>query len=104
MTLAERAAVHRAAADAGLSVSAFVRRRSLGRPVTARADAQARAALRRVGVNLNQLVRAANASGAAGTPAGAGPALAATAEAVLAEVLAAVERLGAAPDQTVEAG
>ncbi len=104
MTLAERAAVHRAAADAGLSVSAFVRRRSLGRPVTARADAQARAALRRVGVNLNQLVRAANASGASGTPAGAGPALALAAEAVLAEVLAAVERLGAVPDQTVEAG
>lgn len=94
VTPSERAAVHRAAADAGLSVSAFVRRRALGQPVTARADAQARAALRRAGVNLNQLARAANAAGPTGVLVGVGPALAVKVEAVLAEVLAAVERLG----------
>ena len=97
VTPAERSAVHRAATDAGLSVSAFVRRRALGQPIAARADAQARAALRRVGVNLNQLARAANVAGTAGTPAGVGPALAAKVEAVLAEVLLAVERLGTGP-------
>jgi hypothetical protein len=97
VTPAERSAVHRAAADAGLSVSAFVRRRALGQPVTARADAQARAALRRVGVNLNQLARAANAAGPPGAPPSVGSALAAKVEAALSEVLAAVERLGTGP-------
>lgn len=104
VTPAERSAVHRAAADAGLSVSAFVRRRALGQPVTARADAQARAALRRVGVNLNQLARAANAAGPTGAPLGVGSALAAKAEAVLADVLAAVERLGGGPGSPTDSG
>ena len=93
VTPAERSAVHRAAADAGLSVSAFVRRRALGQPVAARADAQARAALRRVGVNLNQLARAANAAEPTGAPPGVGLALAAKVEAAIIEVIKAVERL-----------
>lgn len=93
----EREVVHRAAADAGLSVSAFLRRRALGQPVTARADAQTRAALRRVGVNLNQLARIANGTAPLGGASGVGPALAARLDAAISDVFAAVDRLSAGP-------
>ena len=58
----EKAGLQGSAAEAGLSVSEYVRRRSLGHPVTARADRETRVLLRRIGVNLNQLARAANAA------------------------------------------
>ena len=60
---AEKADLRTAAKEAGITVSEYVRRRSLGRPVTARADRETRVLLRRIGVNLNQLARAANTSG-----------------------------------------
>ena len=59
----EKADLRAAAEEAGITVSEYVRRRSLGRPVTARADRETRVLLRRIGVNLNQLARAANTSG-----------------------------------------
>ncbi|WP_432280803.1 plasmid mobilization protein [Rubrivirga litoralis] len=62
---AEKADLRAAATEAGITVSEYVRRRSLGRPVTARADRETRVLLRRIGVNLNQLARTANTSGAA---------------------------------------
>ena len=93
----EREVVHRAAADTGLSVSAFLRRRALGQPVTARADAQTRAALRRVGINLNQIARTANGAAPPGGTSGVGPALAARLDAAISDVFAAVERLSARP-------
>jgi hypothetical protein len=84
VTSVERDHIREAASQAGLSVSEFLRRRALGRPVVPLADAAARKALRRVGVNLNQLVRRANAGGA----------VEAEARAVIAEVRAAVARVG----------
>ncbi|MDT0631416.1 plasmid mobilization relaxosome protein MobC [Rubrivirga sp. F394] len=65
MSGAEKADLRAAATEAGITVSEYVRRRSLGRPVTARADRETRVLLRRIGVNLNQLARTANTSGAA---------------------------------------
>ena len=62
-TTAEKARVKRAASAGGLSISEYVRRRTLGRPVTSRVDADAERQLRRIGVNLNQLARIANTSG-----------------------------------------
>ena len=59
---AEKSALRESAEEAGITVSDYVRRRSLGRPVTARADRETRVLLRRIGVNLNQLARAANTS------------------------------------------
>ena len=59
----EKADLRSSAREAGLTVSEYVRRRSLGQPVVARADRETRVLLRRIGVNLNQLARAANASG-----------------------------------------
>ena len=64
VSAAEKADLRSAAREAGLTVSEYVRRRSLGQPVVARADRETRVLLRRIGVNLNQLARAANASGA----------------------------------------
>ena len=64
VSAAEKAALQGSAREAGLTVSEYVRRRSLGQPVTARADRETRVLLRRIGVNLNQLARAANTSGA----------------------------------------
>lgn len=64
MSADEKAGLQGSAAEAGLSVSEYVRRRSLGRPVTARADRETRVLLRRIGVNLNQLARASNAAAA----------------------------------------
>jgi hypothetical protein len=63
VSAAEKADLRGAAREAGLTVSEYVRRRSLGQPVVARADRETRVLLRRIGVNLNQLARAANASG-----------------------------------------
>ena len=65
VSTAEKTDLRSAAREAGLTVSEYVRRRSLGQPVVARADRETRVLLRRIGVNLNQLARAANASGAA---------------------------------------
>ena len=64
VSAAEKAALQGSAREAGLTVSEYVRRRSLGQPVTARADRETRVLLRRIGVNLNQLARVANTSGA----------------------------------------
>ena len=78
--------VREQAARAGLSVSAYVRRVVLEHRVAAArsgADAAALADLHRVGVNLNQMTRRVNATGA--VP----PEL----RAALAEVRAAVEKL-----------
>ncbi|PAP74563.1 plasmid mobilization protein [Rubrivirga marina] len=93
VTSVERDQIREAASQAGLSVSEFLRRRALGRPVVPLADAAARKALRRIGVNLNQLVRRANAGGATE----------AKAQAAIAEVRAAVARVGrAAGDDGLE--
>lgn len=86
VTSVERDQIREAASQAGLSVSEFLRRRALGRPVVPLADAAARKALRRIGVNLNQLARRANAGGATE----------AEAQAAIAEVRAAVARVGRA--------
>ena len=63
LTVAEKTRVREAARRGGLSISEYVRRRTLGRPVTSRMDADAERQLRRIGVNLNQLARVANAAG-----------------------------------------
>lgn len=63
LTVAEKGRVREAARRGGLSISEYVRRRTLGRPVTSRVDADAERQLRRIGVNLNQLARVANAAG-----------------------------------------
>ena len=93
---------------AGLSVSAYVRRRLTGRPVASRVLARsvdaAQTELVRVGTNLNQLVRRANEAGALSAPEGAAvlAAMAAEVRAELARVgsaVAALERAaGGAPD------
>lgn len=89
VTSVERDQIREAASQAGLSVSEFLRRRALGRPVVPLADAAARKALRRIGVGLNQLVRRANAGGATE----------ADAQAAIAEVRAAVARVGRAAEE-----
>ena len=63
VTPREKARIEREAQEAGLSASDYLRRRALDRPVEARVDADARALLRRLGVNLNQLVRVAHRAG-----------------------------------------
>ena len=63
VSAAEKADLRGSAREAGLTVSEYIRRRSLGQSVMARADRETRVLLRRIGVNLNQLARAANASG-----------------------------------------
>ena len=85
LTPDEKGRVERAAEAAGRSASDYLRRRALGQPVVARADAEAKRALSRVGGNLNQVVRRANAGGVAG--------LEGEVRAVLAEVRAAVAEL-----------
>lgn len=85
----ERDRIREAASQAGLSVSEFLRRRALGRPVVPLADAAARKALRRVGVNLNQLVRRANAGGATETEA----------RAAIDDVRSALARIGKSPGE-----
>ena len=63
LTVGEKTRVREAARRGGLSISEYVRRRTLGRPVTSRVDADVERQLRRIGVNLNQLARVANAAG-----------------------------------------
>ncbi len=63
VTSAELAHVEAQAAQAGLPVSDYVRRRALGGRITARqtaTDERALDELNRIGVNLNQLTHAAN--------------------------------------------
>ena len=76
VSAAEKSDLRSSAREAGLTVSEYVRRRSLGQPVVARADRETRVLLRRIGVNLNQLARAANTSGARGPERQLGDALA----------------------------
>ena len=63
LTPAERDRVKEWAASTSLSVSDYVRRRTLGRPIANRVDIAARGELNRIGVNLNQIARAANEAG-----------------------------------------
>ena len=84
VTSVERDRIREAASQAGLSVSEFLRRRALGRPVVPLADAAARKALRRVGVDLNRLARRA----------GSGGATEAEARAAIDDVRAALARVG----------
>ena len=99
-------AVKRSAEAAGLSASAYARRRVLGKPVAPLvlgrrvASAQgelvgAATELNRVGVNLNQLARRANEGGPQG---GDWAALAGEVRAAVAGVRAASEALGRAAD------
>lgn len=90
LTASEKSRIGRAAGAAGLSASEYLRRRALGQAVVARADVEAVRQLRRVGANLNQLARRANASGTAG--------LEADVEAALDELRAAVAALLPAAD------
>lgn len=63
LTAAEKIYVEEQAEAAGLSTAAYVRRRILGLPVRAKAsrvDASLLTELNRIGVNINQLARAAN--------------------------------------------
>lgn len=63
VTAAERVYIEQQAAKAGVSVTEFVRASALGRRVVARigkADEQALAELRRVGVNINQIAHASH--------------------------------------------
>ena len=86
LTPREKARIEHEAGEAGLSASDYLRRRALDRPVEARVDADARALLRRLGVNLNQLVRVAHRAGQVEHEDDLG--------ALLAEVRAAVVELG----------
>lgn len=63
LTPAEHERVKEWAASTHLSVSDYVRRRTLGKPIANRTDIAARGELNRIGVNLNQLARAANEAG-----------------------------------------
>ena len=86
-TVAELAHIQEQAARAGLSLSDYCRRVLLRRkvaPAITDTDEAVLADLNRIGVNLNQLAKRANASGT--IPAGL--------EAVLAAVLASIERIG----------
>ena len=78
ITAAEAAEIEARAAAARLSPAAYMRRRSLGRPVRVtavhRLGAAERVELQRIGSNLNQIARALNAGG--GVPAGLGAELA----------------------------
>ncbi len=98
LTEAEREAVRRTAADSGLTVSAYARRRLLGRPVAPLVDGRAQRELNRIGVNLNQLVRAANGGTASGATRPDAERLVAEARAAVAEVREAVQRLGRSTD------
>ena len=85
LTPAERDRVKEWAASTNLSVSDYVRRRTLGKPIAPRVDMKAQGELNRIGVNLNQLARAANEAGQVE--------LAAEARAVFGEVRQAVRAL-----------
>ena len=98
LTAAEREVVRRSAADSGLTVSAYARRRLLGRPVAPLVDGRAQRELNRIGVNLNQLVRAANGGTAPSATRPDAEYLVAEARAAVAEVREAVQRLGRSTD------
>lgn len=85
LTPAERDRIQQWAASTSLSVSDYVRRRTLGRPIAQRVDIAARGELNRIGVNLNQIARVANEAGQVE--------LAAEARAVFEEVTQAVRAL-----------
>ena len=85
LTPAERDRVKEWAASTNLSVSDYVRRRTLGQPIANRVDLAARGELNRIGVNLNQIARAANEAGQVE--------LGAEARAVFEEVMQAVRAL-----------
>jgi hypothetical protein len=57
----EKEELERRAERAGLSLSAYLRRRGLGRPIKTRVEKEATDELNRIGVNLNQIARVANA-------------------------------------------
>ena len=63
LTPAEHERVKEWAASTSLSVSDYVRRRAFGKPIAPRVDLAAVQQLNRIGVNLNQLARAANEAG-----------------------------------------
>ena len=73
MTAVEVAEISERAASAGLTSAAYMRRRTLGRPVRVtavhRLAAAERIELQRIGANLNQVARALH-SGAVQVPAG----------------------------------
>ena len=85
LTPDERDRVKEWAASTSLSVSDYVRRRTLGRPIANRVDIAARGELNRIGVNLGRIARAANEAGQVE--------LAAEARAAFEEVRAAVQAL-----------
>ncbi len=58
---AENTAIRQRADAAVLTVSDFVRKASLGEPITTRLSESDRENLRKIGINLNQLTRHANA-------------------------------------------
>lgn len=62
-TAAEKVQLEGLASEAGLSVSEYLRRRGLDRPVESVLDAADRGRVGRLGANLNQLARAANRAG-----------------------------------------
>lgn len=57
----EKEELEERAERAGLSLSAYIRRRALGKPVKTQVDKQATHELNRIGVNLNQIAHVANA-------------------------------------------
>lgn len=89
LTPAERDRVKEWAASTGLSVSDYVRRRTLGKPIAPRVDLVARRELNAIGTNLNQIARAANQAGQVE--------LAHEARAVYEEVMRAVRALDLPP-------
>ena len=82
----EKSELEDRAERAGLSLAEYLRRRALGKPVRTRVDKEATHELNRIGVNLNQLARAANA--------GKLEAVSDRAEAAIEELRALIEELG----------
>lgn len=56
----EKEELEQRAEKAGLSLSEYLRKRALGKPVKTKVDGKALKEMNRIGVNLNQLARAAN--------------------------------------------
>lgn len=87
VTAAERAHIEAQAAQAGVSVTEFVRAAALGRRIVARmadADEQALSALNKIGVNMNQIAHAAHL----------GKVLAGKLDATLSDLQAVMGRIG----------
>ena len=72
VTAAEAAAIGERAASSRMTAAAYMRRRSLGRPVRVtavhRLAAEERVELQRIGANLNQVARALHAGAAQAPP------------------------------------